>query len=184
MRILFIGNSFTFFNDLPQVISGLLDCEVGRSLRGGAYLHDHLNEADELFATTREALKTPWDYVVLQEQSHNAFTAPEDYRRSVAALCALIRENGAKPIIYETWAYRDGSAKLASTGLSYDAMQSALTAACRAAANANGALLAEAGQAFHASREDLLLDDDFHPSPAGTALAAQVIADVIRADYA
>ncbi len=182
MRILFIGNSFTFFNDLPAQVSAVLGCEAGRSLRGGAYLHDHLNEADELFTLTREALKTPWDYVVLQEQSRNAFANPEDYQHSVAALCALIRENGAKPVIYETWAYRKGSERLASTGLDYDAMQSALTHAARTAAENNRALLAEVGEAFHASAENLLLPDDFHPNEQGTALACQVICDVIRND--
>ncbi len=182
MRILFIGNSFTFFNDLPARVSAALGCEVGRSLRGGAYLHDHLNEADELFALTREALKTPWDYVVLQEQSRNAFTNPQDYQQSVAALCALIRENGATPVIYETWAYRKGSEMLSSTGLDHDAMQEALTRAARTAAESNSALLAQVGQAFHASAENLLLPDDFHPNEQGTALACQVICDVIRND--
>ncbi len=182
MRILFIGNSFTFFNDLPARVSADLGCEVGRSLRGGAYLHDHLNEADELFALTREALKTPWDYVVLQEQSRNAFTNPDDYQQSVSALCALIRENGATPVIYETWAYRRGSDMLAATGLDYDAMQEALTRAARDAAEKNGALLAQVGQAFHASAENLLLPDDFHPNEQGTALACQVICNVIRND--
>lgn len=182
MRILFIGNSFTFFNDLPARVAEALGCEVGRSLRGGAYLHDHLNEADELYAVTREALKTPWDYVILQEQSRNAFVNPADYQRSVAALCALIRENGAKPVIYETWAYRDGSDMLASTGLTRNAMQSALTSACRVAAKRNGALLAKVGQAFHASGEDLLLPDDFHPNEAGTALACRVICETIQSD--
>ncbi len=182
MRIYFIGNSFTFFNDLPAMVAAELDCEVGRNLRGGAYLHQRLDETDELHAPLLADLQQPWNYVVLQDQSRGPYEQPEAYQHAVAELCRMARAAGAKPIIYETWAYRAGSEKLASTGLEYDAMQSALTAACRTAADANGALLAEVGQAFHQVTENLYCDDDYHPNPLGTALACEVICRVIRAD--
>ncbi len=71
---------------------------------------------------------------------------------------------------------------LAATGLDYDAMQEALTRAARTAAESNSTLLAPVGQAFHASSQDLLLPDDFHPNEQGTELACQVICNVIRND--
>ncbi len=182
MRIYFIGNSFTFFNDLPAVLADMLGCEVGRNLRGGAYLHDRLDPKDALHATLTCDLAENWDYALIQEQSRNPYEDPADYQRSVAELCRLVRAAGAKPVIYETWAYRAGSEKLASTGLNFAAMQSALSNACRTAAQANGALLAKVGQAFHASEDDLLLPDDFHPNEKGTELAAKIIAGVILAD--
>lgn len=185
MRILFLGNSFTFFNDLPGKTAALLDAECTGNLRGGAYLRDHLNPADELCAATRRLLtEERWDYVVLQDQSRGPITDPEDFHRSVAALCPMIRAAGAKPILYETWAYREGSEKLASTGLSFDAMQQGLSQAYAEAARRNDALLARVGQAFSDVRHtvDLYCEDDYHPSDAASCIAARVLADLIRAN--
>ena len=63
-------------------------------------------------------------------------------------------------------------------------MQQALTDGYRAAAERNAALVAPVGQAFAAARHvtGLYTEDNYHPSPAGTRLAAETIAAVIRAD--
>ena len=185
MRILFLGNSFTFFNDLPALVAELLGAEVERNLRGGAYLFQHLDPEDELCPRTRELLTgQTWDYVVLQDQSRGPITHPEEFQRTVATLCPMIRAAGGKPILYETWAYEEGTEKLASTGMTFESMQQALTEGYRAAAQANNALLAPVGQAFAAARHitKLYNADSFHPSEAGSRLAAETIAAVIRAD--
>ena len=123
MRILFLGNSFTFFNDLPDMVAEILNAEVGRNLRGGAYLSQHLDEADELCPITRKLLtEETWDYVVLQDQSRGPIEHSEDFRRAVDALCPMIRAAGAKPILYETWAYEEGTERLASTGMTFEAI--------------------------------------------------------------
>lgn len=187
MRILFLGNSFTFFNDLPQMIAELLDAEVGRSLRGGAYLFQHLDPADELYAQTHKFLtEEKWDYVVLQDQSQGPITHPAEFQQAVRELSPLIRAAGAKPILYETWAYREGSDILASTGLSFEDMQQKLTEGYGAAARENDALLAPVGQAFAVARATtpIYCDDDYHPAEPGSRIAAQVFAEVIRADQA
>ena len=185
MRILFLGNSFTFFNDLPDMVAEILNAEVGRNLRGGAYLSQHLDPADELCGITHKLLtEEKWDYVVLQDQSQGPITNGEDFRRAVDALCPMIRAAGAKPILYETWAYEEGTERLASTGMTFEAMQQGLTDGYRAAAEANNALVAPVGQAFAAARHvtNLYDADSYHPSPAGSRLAAETIAAVIRAD--
>ncbi len=187
MRILFLGNSFTFFNDLPQLVASLLNAEVGRSLRGGAYLYQHLDPADELYTQTNQLLtEDKWDYVVLQDQSQGPITHLAQFREAVASLCPKIKASGAKPLLYETWAYREGSNTLASTGLTFDAMQQALTDGYAAAARDFGALVAPVGQAFCKARRhtDLYCEDDYHPSAEGSRIAAQVIADTILADQA
>ena len=38
MKILMLGNSYTFFNDLPSKLGELTGAEVSRNLRGGAAL--------------------------------------------------------------------------------------------------------------------------------------------------
>ena len=185
MRILFLGNSFTFFNDLPQMIGELLDAEVGRSLRGGAYLFQHLDPADKLYEQTHKLLtEEKWDYVVLQDQSQGPITHREEFLQAVRALCPLIRAAGAKPILYETWAYREGSETLASTGFTFEEMQQKLSEGYAAAAAENDALLAPVGQAFVTARATapIYCDDDYHPAEPGSRIAAQVFAEVIRAD--
>ena len=183
MKILFLGNSFTFFNDLPDMVARLLDAQVERNLRGGAYLFQHLDPQDELCARTHQLLtEQAWDYVILQDQSRGPITHPAEFRRAADTLCPMIRAAGGKPVFYETWAYEEGSEKLASTGMTFESMQQALTEGYRAAAQANDALLAPVGQAFAAARHvtHLYNADSFHPSEAGSRLAAETIAAVIR----
>lgn len=77
MRILMLGNSFTFTNHMPQTLAGLTGAEVVCHTRGGARLSEHLNPSTKLGAQTQAALRDEhWDYVVLQEMSHGPMTSP------------------------------------------------------------------------------------------------------------
>lgn len=187
MRILMLGNSFTYFHDMPQILSHLLGCEVVAHTRGGAYLAEQFNPETEMGAKTFKALQEEkWDYVVLQEQSNAPALKREAFQRSAKALCDLIHQNGAKPLFYASWAYREGSEMLTSTGLTFDEMHNALYDSYHAAAEAGNALVADVGVAFRAVREqaDVYENDDYHPSAAGSVLAACVIARTIDADRA
>ena len=61
MRILMLGNSFTFYNDMPDLLAELTGAEVVFHTRGGARLAEHLNleaelgESDPLETETEEA---------------------------------------------------------------------------------------------------------------------------------
>ena len=185
MRILMLGNSFTYYNDMPRILAAMLGEEVVSFTRGGAYLSAHLDPADEMYEPTHKALSDEkWDYVILQEQSNAPMTKRDAFQQSAKELCDLIRQNGAKPLFYATWAYKDGTEKLAGMGRSYDEMIEALYDSYHAAAEANDALIADVGLAFRDVREivELYCEDAFHPSPAGSVLAAATIAAVIRKD--
>lgn len=185
MRILMLGNSFTFYNDMPQILARMLGAEVAAHTRGGATLREHLNPETELGKKTLPALKNEkWDYVVMQEMSNGPVTHKQAFLASVRALCALIRENGAKPVLYATWPYRDGSAKLAGLEFSYAGMAEGLFDSYHEAAAENGALTADVGSAFVQIQGivDLYAPDDYHPSPAGSMLAAATVAAAIRED--
>ena len=43
MRILMLGNSFTFANDMPAMLAELTEAEVVHHTRGGARLAEQLN---------------------------------------------------------------------------------------------------------------------------------------------
>lgn len=183
MRILMLGNSFTFTNHIPQMLARLTGAEVVSHTRGGARLSEQLNPKTKLGARTQAALaKERWDYVVLQEMSHGPITAPKSFFSSVERLCKQIRENGATPVLYATWAYQKGGAKLADKGWDYDEMAHTLHEVYRQAAKENNALLADVGQRFYeaSSTQNLYAADGVHPNEEGARIAAETLAAVIK----
>ena len=99
MRILILGNSLTFANDLPGMLAKLTGAQVVHHTRGGARLSEQLNPKTRLGAQTQAALsREHWDYVVLQEMSHGPFSSPDRFFASVEQLCAQIRAAGAVPV--------------------------------------------------------------------------------------
>src|SRR5208283_2849446 len=69
-RVLFIGNSYTYVNDLPTTFMNLARAgghkiEVGMSAQGGWMLADHVKSSDTIAKISSEK----WNFVVLQEQS-------------------------------------------------------------------------------------------------------------------
>lgn len=179
MKILLLGNSFTYYHDMPQILAALTGWDVTAHTRGGAWLDEHLDPACELGTKTLPALRDQhWDYVVLQEYSNGPITDKPRYLRAVEQLCALARAAGAAPVIYASWAYKEGSDKLATTGMTYAQMDAALTVACHEAARLNHALVADVGRAFTATRSLLSLyepADDYHPTREGSVVIAHEI---------
>ena len=81
MRILMLGNSLTFANDMPQMLAALTGAEVVHHTRGRARLSEQLNPATRLGAQTQAALAGEhWDYVVLQEMSHGPISSPKSFQ--------------------------------------------------------------------------------------------------------
>ena len=183
MRILMLGNSLTFANDMPRMLAQLTGAQVVYHTRGGARLSEQLNPKTRLGTQTQTALsREHWDYVILQEMSHGPFSSPERFFASARQLCAQIRAAGAVPILYATWAYQKDSIKLADKDWNYDEMAHSLAEAYRTAARENHALLAEVGLRFYqlADTQNLYAADGVHPSEAGSRLAAETIASVIQ----
>lgn len=183
MRILMLGNSLTFANDMPRMLAELTGAEVVIHTRGGARLSEQLNPKTKLGARTQAALtQEHWDYVVLQEMSHGPVSSPERFLSSVERLCMLIRTNGAMPVLYATWGYQRGSAALAAKGWDYDDMARGLADAYRKAAENNHALLAEVGRRFYelSDAKNLYASDGVHPNEEGSRLAVEIIATVIQ----
>lgn len=182
MRILMLGNSFTFANDMPEMLAGILEAEVVHHTRGGAHLAEQLNPDTEMGAKTLDALaKEAWDYVILQEYSTGPITRRERFLHSVEQLCDLIRRSGATPILYATWAFKQSGIKLAESGLDYDEMYRGLYNAYHEAGEKNGMPVADVGKRFYelSPQENLYSHDDYHPNRAGSQLAAETIAAVI-----
>ena len=181
MRVLFIGNSYTYVNDLPMVIADLAaaahDARETRPFKpdvvlvGGSTLEAHLARPDALPAIARGG----WDAIVLQEQSTRPITDPDKMWRDVRTFADAAKKVNAKLVLYETWA-REASPQL----------QDSLTHVYHKAASNVGATLAPVGEVWAAFRVQegpispgahsvLFFSDGSHPSPAGTYLAAAVM---------
>jgi hypothetical protein len=106
LKVLFIGNSYTFVNDLPAMIAGLADAaggrkiEVDRHLVGGCTLERHVKEREASDKIRAEK----WDVVVLQEQSLRPVIDRKSMHKYSRLLDAEIKQQGAKTVFYLTWA--------------------------------------------------------------------------------
>lgn len=95
-------------------------------VKGGWRLSRFADPEDEMGRKLREVFaQRKWDYIVLQEQSLLPASDPEAFYASAEKLHELMRGDAAF-LLYQTWAYQDGSQKLTGTGMSYEEMHSGL----------------------------------------------------------
>ena len=168
-RILFVGNSFTYFYNLPQVVAAMaasqgVSLETRQSTVGGSNLEQHWKE--EKGTQTRRLLEEQrWDYVVFNNHSLSAIDHPESFMEYGRKFAGLVREKGAEPIFMMTWAYK-----------SNPLMQDKITEMYKRLAAETGSDYVPCGPLFASARQwrpDLeLFSDDKHPSPNGTYLLA------------
>lgn len=187
INVLFLGNSFTAVNNLPDVLTqaakSVGDTVIAdANVPGGYTLEDHTLSAT---STGKIALGN-WNYVVLQEQSQkpafpDAQVAVEVYpfAHQLDSLVHLNNKCG-RSVFYETWGYKDGDPSNCSTFppiCTYIGMDSLLTLRYNQMAKDNRALLAPVGEVFKELRLkyptiNLYSVDGMHPSEAGTYAAA------------
>ncbi len=188
MRILMLGNSLTYYNDMPKLLADRTDAEVVAHTRGGARLAEHLDPESELGQKTLPALQNEtWDYVILQEYSRGPIVERDSFFKSVDQLCRLARKAGAEPVLYETWAYlpeNPGYEAFDEEERCYEAMISNLYNSYEEIAEDNCALIAHVGWEFYrqyrrGTENELYDDDGLHPSLIGSQLAAKMLARVI-----
>ena len=173
---LFIGNSLTYYNDLPGMI-GSLAASGGNSLThashtpGGSSLTSLYRNAAAMDKITEEQ----WDFVILQGQSMEAIIGknPNHYfMQFVSGLVHRITQNGSKAVYYMTFANND-------VNNDYNQLQSIISGAYIYAGNMTHSIISPVGMAWQQSltaRPELVLHqaDGVHPTVMGTYLAACV----------
>lgn len=178
-RVLFIGNSYTSVNNLPELLSGLATAGKHRMVVeliavGGATLAQHLQSPSVRIQLAAQH----WNYVVLQEQSvvpAVAVARTAGMYPAIRVLVKDIRAQDARPILLLTWGRRDG---LPESGYhDYRTMQSEITTGYLTIADELDVTVAPVGVAWMTVvREDpglaLWLADGSHPSLTGSFLAA------------
>ena len=186
MKVLFIGNSYTYYHDVDQKFKGFADAvgipvEVERITKGGYSFAHYLDHENEYGARVAAALDVGgYDYVVLQEQSIRALTDPAGFYSGVRGLSKMIRKSDATPVLYSTWGRKTGHAVLAERGWTNESMTWGLCAAYSAIGRELDVPVAFVGLAFFdiytgQSGIELYNDDLTHPSNAGSYLAAATL---------
>ncbi len=179
LRVLFVGNSYTYENDLPGTFARLAAAgghrvATGMVASGGATLQGTAGSAELSGALAAR----PWDVVILQEQSQipaSAASRAASMLPAARALVERVRARNATPALLLTWGYRDGWPDAGLPG--YTAMQSALTTGYRAVARQLGVSIVPAGEAWAqalraGAAPNLWQADGSHPSVEGTYTAA------------
>ena len=103
--ILFIGNSLTYFNDLPLVVQALADSAGGEALAvrsvtaGGYSLEDHWNAG----TAPHTIAERQWSVVVLQQGPSSLPESRENLREWTRRFDGEIRRAGARTGLYMVW---------------------------------------------------------------------------------
>jgi len=169
LKVLFVGNSYTFCNKLPWIVSKLAE-SAGENLivdmvtQGGVSLEWHAHNQGTLDAID----KGGWDIVVLQDFSLQAVDKRDKMFQYGEELDQRIKNIGAETVLYMTWARQH-----------IPEMINDLTEGYFSLARNINAKVAPVGIAWKnalEARPDLILhtEDKSHPTPAGSYLAGCV----------
>jgi len=169
-RVLFIGNSYLYFADIPGIVQALADSAGGDQLAvetvAGANLAliDHWNDG----TARREIAEGGWEWVVLQQGPSSVEVNRDTLRLATQLFAAEIARVQARPALFSAWPQEDRRQDFVRAIESYTL----------AAADVNGVLLPVAAAWLAAwAREPTLrlYADGLHPSTEGAYLSALVI---------
>ncbi|MBE6883429.1 MAG: hypothetical protein E7487_02360 [Ruminococcaceae bacterium] len=182
MKLLFIGNSYTFYHNMPVLLENLLRengyaADIFSVTRGGRKLIENTATQDECSLQLNSLLQDHFfDVVFLQEQSLLSILDYRLFVEGVTALAEKLAPHTSKMILYATWGRREGSPDLDSLGLSSLVMTEKISSAYERAASLIHASVSPVGMAFAELQNDceLYAEDFSHPSYIGSCLAAVI----------
>lgn len=172
-RVLFVGNSLTYYNDVPRIVAAMLAAadrspEVDMLASGGETIAGHLRQG-ELAKLLDQRV---YDIVVLQDLGgfpacDNAFPGCKQAVDSVCEGANLVRAAHATPILFGTWQQVPAAQRQLSGATREEAKR------CNVAVVDVGAAM----QRFTARIPDVSpWLKDGHPTLAGSWVAASALA--------
>lgn len=182
MNVLFIGNSYTYYNDMPQIFEKLA-IENGKSVeifsvtKGSRKLCDFMKDDEYTQMLDGLIAEHHFDFCFLQEQSVLPITDYNLFLDGVKHLDEKLCDSVDSVILYATWARKEGHKTLTNLGITAEEMTSRLHLAYKDAADVIGARVSPVGLAFENALKngntELCVDDNSsHPTYAGSCLAA------------
>jgi hypothetical protein len=186
-NVLFLGNSYTYVNDLPGTI-GTLANSFGDTLThdqntpGGYTMQGHSANATSLGKIAIGG----WDFVAIQSQSQEPSFPPSQVETDVYPYAEIIcdsissADDCAEPLFFMTWGRKNGDASncpFYPPICTYGGMQQRLRESYLEMANDNDASVSPVGAVWKQVRDslpalELYSPDESHPSVAGTYVAA------------
>lgn len=194
IKVLFFGNSYTYVNNLPQLIY-----DVALS-KGDTLLYDSNCPGGQTFnghftdpTTVTKLTSQPWDHVVLQAQSQEPSFPPAQVASQTLPyaikLDSMIKHYNpcAETVFFETWGRKNGDASncpFYAPLCTYLGMQNRLRASYKLFADSTHGVFSPVGEAFKKSIAlnpslELYSLDQSHPSLEGSYLAACVFYEVL-----
>ena len=172
LKVLFVGNSYTYFNNLPHIVSAISDSTntkliTKKSTVGGVWLREHWHHKRGL--QTRQMIEDGnYDVVVLQEYSMGAVNSPDSLYKYVRLFVNLIKSKGAKPFIFQVWAREKVPQYISELNEAYEKT-----------VDENDIPLIPVGKGWNLSRKlrpdaPLFYKDGTHPGDLGTFLTAAI----------
>lgn len=170
LRVLFVGNSYIYYNNLIQMVSLLSDSMdtkliCTKTTVGGAHLGEHWTGLRGL-NSKKLIEKNRYDIVVIQDNSMWPIEHADSLQWYGAKFCSLIKLRGARPFVYNTWSRKKTPQTQAKINQSYGQL-----------AKTCGAGIVPAGNCFQEIIQlkpewELYHSDGSHPSYLGTFVAA------------
>lgn len=183
IRILFIGNSYTYRNHMPRMFMKIAKAngkqvEVNWCVKGKTSFYRH-SLRDKVYRAIRWK---KWDYVVLQGSSRDMLKDSSIYyKKTLPGLNKIVtrikqRNTNTKLVFFMTWAYKKGYPKFPYSKTHYKMIRR-ISSKYKSLATDFDALLTPVGLVFeklyfkHHIR-DLYKPDNSHPSKLGSYAAA------------
>ena len=186
-KVLFIGNSYTGYNNLPNLVDQVAqsvgdDIIYSAHTPGGNTLMNHAQNAQLAQTITTE----DWDYVTIQAQSQEPSFPTGQFTTETLPyanqLVDAIKDNNActEPVFYMTWGRENGDAgncPFAPWVCTYEGMDDSLRARYEYMAEVNESLVSPVGAVWRELRTNgipfnLYVSDGSHPSIYGSYTAA------------
>ena len=173
MRTLFIGNSHTYFNDMPKIFADIcrkngIDMQVTMLTKGGMGLDYHADNEQTRF----NILFGDYDFIILQHVAHpmGEFSVMEE---APDRIMEWIKQTRSMACFYMTWTEENN-----------EVFQKEMSARYRKLAEKYGCKVSPVGDKWwshiHEHPDiDLYFEDRRHASVEGSRLVAQTIYDTL-----
>jgi hypothetical protein len=173
-RALFIGNSYLYTQNIPEIVEALADSAHGDKIATAMVAGPNLALIDHwYFTTAREAIaQGGWEWVILQQGPSSVSLNRDTLRLATGYFAGDIAAVNAKPALFSAWPTVDRRQDFPAAIESYTL----------AAQDVDGILLPIAAAWLAAWQRDpnlQLYQDALHPSTQGAYLSALVIYSVL-----
>lgn len=184
--ILFIGNSYTYYHNMPESIFAVkasaagYNFEIHAVTHGGYYLSQFADPQDDEGLRLRSVVENRhFDYIVLQDHSLSTITDPGNFFGGINSMKNLLADKADHFILFATWGRKPGCKTLDEIGMNNEEMTRHIAEYYDEAGQRFNMSVAHVGKAFLVYGQDhpeaeLYFSDLHHSSQLGSAIGTGV----------